>query len=59
MDIVRVRVASCLTCCLVHGLLLSFLLEYSLYVGVSEIINFQKLVGNLDKMIVANFDSQH
>ena len=34
----------------------SFLLEDSLYVGVNEIISFQKLVGNLDKMTVANLD---
>ena len=36
------------------SLLSSFLLEISLNVGVNEIIGFQKLVGNLDKMIVAN-----
>jgi hypothetical protein len=27
----------------------SFSLENSLYIGLSEIISFQKLVGNLDK----------
>ena len=37
----------------------SFLLENSLYVGVNEIIRFQKLVGNLNKMTVANLGRQH
>ena len=43
-----------------HALLLSrFLLENSLYFGVNEIIGFQKLIGNLDKMTVANLSRQH
>ena len=44
-----------------HSLLYlsNFLLENSLHCGVNEIINFQKLVGNLDKMIVANLGRQH
>jgi hypothetical protein len=33
--------------------------ENSLYVGVNEIISFQKLVGNLDKMTDANLGRQH
>ena len=37
----------------------SFLLKNSLHFGVNEIINFQELVGNLDKMIVANLGRQH
>jgi hypothetical protein len=38
-----------------HASLLSiFLFDNSLYFGVNEIISFQKLVGNLDKMTVAN-----
>ena len=37
----------------------SFLLENSLYFGVNGIINFQKLVWNLDKMTVANLGRQH
>ena len=41
------------------SLLSSFLLENSLYFGVNEIISFQKLVGNLDKMTVANLGRQH
>ena len=41
------------------SLLSSFLLENSLNFGVNEIINFQKLVGNLDKMTVANLGQQH
>ena len=36
------------------SLLFSFLFEISLCFGANEIINFQKLVGNLDKMIVPN-----
>ena len=36
------------------SLLSSFLLENSLYFGVNEIVTFQKLAGNLDKMTVAN-----
>ena len=43
-----------------HASLLSnFLLDNSLYFCVNEIISFQKLVGNLEKMIVANLDRQH
>ena len=42
------------------SLLSSFLLENSLYLnGFNEIISFQKLVGNLDKMTVANLGRQH
>ena len=37
----------------------SSLLEKSLYYGVNEISSFQKLVRNLDKMIVANLGKQH
>ena len=43
-----------------HASLLSnFLLDNSLHFGVNEIISFQKLVENLDKMIVANLGRQH
>ena len=43
-----------------HASLLSrFLLENSLYFGVHGIISFQKLIGNLDKMTVANVGRQH
>ena len=43
-----------------HASLLSnFLLDNSLHFGVNEIISFQKLVGNLDKMTVANLGRQH
>ena len=41
------------------SLLSNFLLDNSLHFGVSEIINFQKLEGNLDKMIVINLGRQH
>jgi hypothetical protein len=41
------------------SLLSSFLLENSLHFSVDEIISFQKLVGNLDKMTVANLGRQH
>ena len=41
------------------SLLSSFLLDNSLHYGVNEIISFQKLVGNLDKMTVANLGRQH
>ena len=42
------------------SLLSSFLLlETSLYYVVNEIISFQKLVGNLDKMAVVNLGRQH
>ena len=40
-------------CCFVS------LLENSLYFGVDEIISFQKLVGDLEKMTVANLARQH
>ena len=43
-----------------HASLLSnFLLDNSLHFYVNEIINFQKLIGNLDKMTIANLDRQH
>ena len=43
-----------------HASLLSnFLLNNSLHFGVNEILSFQKLVGNLDKMTVANLGRQH
>jgi hypothetical protein len=41
------------------SLLSSFLLDNSLHYGVNEIVSFQKLVGNLDKMTVANLGRQH
>ena len=40
------------------SLLFSFLLENSLYVGVHKIINFQNLIGNLGKMMIANLGKQ-
>ena len=40
-------------CCLV------FLLERSIYFGVNEILSFQKLLLNLNKMTVVNLDRQH
>ena len=73
MDMVRVRVASCLVCCLVHGwysitniLVLNVMhhcclmfYKRTLYILVfDEIINFQKLEGNLDKMTIANLGRQ-
>ena len=43
-----------------HASLLSgVLLENSLYFGVNEIISFQKLVTNVDKMTIANLGRQH
>ena len=43
-----------------HASLLSnLLLDNSLHFGVIEILSFQKLVGNLDKMIVVNLGRQH
>ena len=43
-----------------HASLLSnFLLENSLYFGVNETISFKKLVGNLDKMTIANLGKQY
>ena len=70
MDMVRVRVAYGLVCCVVHGwsiswskchasLLSSFLLENLLYFDVNEIFSFQKLVEKLTKMTVANLGRQH
>ena len=41
------------------SLLSCFLLENFLHFGVNEGISFQKLVGNLDKMAVANLGRQH
>ena len=41
------------------SLLSSFLLENSLYSSANEIISFKKLIGNLDKMTVANLGRQH
>jgi hypothetical protein len=41
------------------SLLFNFLLDNSLHFGVNEIISFQILVGNLDKMTVANLGRQH
>ena len=40
-------------------LLSSFLLQNYIYFDVNEIISFQKLVGNLHKMTVANQGRQH
>ena len=37
----------------------SLVFNNSLYFGVNEISSFQKLVGNLDKMTVANLSRQH
>ena len=43
-----------------HALVLSnFLLDNSLHFDVNEIISFEKLVGNLDKMTIANLGRQH
>jgi hypothetical protein len=42
-----------------ESLLSNFLLDNSLHFGVNEILNFQKLVGNLDKMTIANLGRQH
>ena len=36
------------------SLLSSFLLDNSLYFGLNKVISFQKLVGNVDKMTIAN-----
>ena len=41
------------------SLLFNFLLDNSLHFGVNEILSFRKLVGNLDKMTVANLHRQH
>jgi hypothetical protein len=43
-----------------HASLLSdFLLDNSLHFGVNIILSFQKLVGNLEKMTIANLGRQH
>ena len=43
-----------------HASLLSnFLLDNSLHFGVNEMISFQKLIENLDKMTIANLGRQH
>jgi hypothetical protein len=43
-----------------HASLLSnFLLNNSLHFGVNDVLSSQKLVGNLDKTIVANLGRQH
>ena len=69
----KVRVASCLICCLcTHAYIISPIscahscilavtsfVSNSLYFGVNEIISFQKLVRNLDKITVANLSRQH
>ena len=41
------------------SLLFNFFLDNSLHFGVNEIISFQKLVGNIDKTIVAKLGRQH
>jgi hypothetical protein len=41
------------------SLLSNFLLDNSLHFGVNGIISFQKLVGNIDKMTIANLGRQH
>ena len=41
------------------SLLSDSLLDNSLHFGVDEIISFQKLIKNLDKMTVANLGRQH
>jgi hypothetical protein len=41
------------------SLLSDFLLHNLLHFGVNEIISFQKLIGNLDKMTIVNLDRQH
>ena len=53
MDMVRARVAYYLVCYYASCIIvLHFLLENSLYFGVNELISFQKLVGNLNRMTV-------
>ena len=44
---------------MLNVMLSSFLLQNSLYFGVNEIISFHKIIGNLDKMTVANLGRQH
>jgi hypothetical protein len=41
------------------SLLFNFLLDNSLHFGVNEILSFQKLVGNSDKITVTNLGRQH
>ena len=41
------------------SLLFGFLLENSIYFGVNEMISFQKVARNLDKMTIANLGRQH
>ena len=41
------------------SLLSNFLFNNSLYYDVSEILSFEKLVGNLDKMTIANLSKKH
>jgi hypothetical protein len=41
------------------SLLSSFLAENSLYFGINEINDFQKLVGNLEKIIIDNLGREH
>jgi hypothetical protein len=41
------------------SLLSNFLLDNSLHFGVNKIISFQKLLANLDKLIVANLGTQN
>ena len=43
--------ASCLVCCFVY--------KVDIVNDVNETISFQKLVGNLDKMITVNLGRQH
>ena len=42
-----------------HCCLVSYWRTLYIYLGVNEMISFQKLVGNLNKMIVANLGRQH
>ena len=41
------------------SLLSSFLLKNSLYSSVNKVISFEKLVGNIDKVTVANLGRQY
>ena len=43
-----------------HASLLSnFLVDSSLHFGANEMISFQKLIGSLNKMTIANLGRQH
>ena len=42
-----------------HHCCLDFLIKNLLYYGVTEFISFQKLVGILEKMTIANVGRQH